>query len=440
MLRNRLRPVPLALIAMIGYSTAKAEYLSPDGDFRISGFGTLGAVRTTAKDAMFSYPGQGGGATQHASLHPDSKVAVQGTYSFTPVVLATAQVMTKYDAEGQYVPTINWAFAKWQATPTLSVRAGRMGAPFFMISDFRDVGYVSTIVRPPLDVYGQVPVSQFEGVDLSYQAEVGPSIITSTLWAGRSKSDYSAALIIPPNEVNLKKIVGLNVVADIGSGLTVRLGHMQTRLTVNSALSDQITAGASAPTLVGGLSILSPTTLSQMSQAIDLVNPDSVKATFSGVGVSYDQVNWVGSLEYTKRKTASYIADTTGWYAVLGYRIKSVTPYVGLSKLKDTRSDTNPVTPISTISPDLNDGVLQVSQGVDALLGSQKQNQKTLSVGARWDAAPGLALKAQFDHIKKPADSNGFFLNGNPVTPAGLNFTAEKQSINALTLSVDFVF
>ena len=34
--------------------------------------------------------------------------------------------MTKFDAEGQYEPKMEWAFAKWQASPGLSFRAGRM--------------------------------------------------------------------------------------------------------------------------------------------------------------------------------------------------------------------------------------------------------------------------------------------------------------------------
>ncbi|MGM3021133.1 hypothetical protein ACS2UM_27095, partial [Bacillus cereus group sp. BC317] len=86
-------------------------------------------------------------------IHPDSKVAIQGTQTFTNTVSATAQIMTKYDAEGDYIPKFEWAFAKWQAMPGLNIRAGRMGAPYFMISDFRDVGYANTPVRPNLDVY-----------------------------------------------------------------------------------------------------------------------------------------------------------------------------------------------------------------------------------------------------------------------------------------------
>ena len=43
------------------------------------------------------------------------------------------------------------------------------------MSDFRDVGYANTTVRPNLDVYGQVPVSYFDGADAAYQMDVGNS-------------------------------------------------------------------------------------------------------------------------------------------------------------------------------------------------------------------------------------------------------------------------
>jgi len=173
--------LPVTLAVLAACATAHADYTSPDGQFRLSGFGTLGASRSSTNDALFNYPGQGGGADKKASLNPDSKIALQGTYKFTPSLSATAQLMMKYDAEGEYVPNPEWVFAKWQPASGLSLRAGRMGAPFFMVSDFRDVGYANTTVRPNLDVYGQVPVSYFDGADAAYQMDVGSVTVTSTV-------------------------------------------------------------------------------------------------------------------------------------------------------------------------------------------------------------------------------------------------------------------
>ena len=101
------RHLPLALAAMAACMSAHAGgYTSEDGKFSLSGFGTLGAVKLDTDDAEFNYKGQRGGAGSDFSLNPDSKIAVQGTYKFTPTVSFTAQLMSKYDAEGQYTPSV----------------------------------------------------------------------------------------------------------------------------------------------------------------------------------------------------------------------------------------------------------------------------------------------------------------------------------------------
>lgn len=478
MSEKKLRRLPLAAAAMVACMSAQADYQSPDGNFRLSGFGTLGAVKTTTNDAIYGYPGQGGGATKHGSLDPDSKIAVQGTYKFAPTVSATSQVMTKYDADGQYIPNINWAFAKWQAMPGLSFRAGRMGAPLFMISDFRDVGYANTFVRPPLDVYGQVPISQFEGLDAAYQFNAGEATITSTFWTGDSKSDYASSLARTPSQVILKRSVGLNVLAELSNGWSLRVGRSQGKMTVKSELADQLTAGAQGATLAGGYAAFiagagngafagiggpaavaaAQASRAQMAQVASLLNVEGVKATFTGIGLAYDQDNWVGSLEFTKRKTDSYVSDTTGWYSMVGYRVDRFTPYIGLSKIKSDRRSSNPVSasalrssavvtnsggsssPLYAGAVALDTGVNNVYGGINAVLGTQKQDERTMTVGVRWDATSSLAVKAQFDRVTKPADSQGMFLIADPTTASSTAFMNNKRSVNVMTLSVDFVF
>ena len=459
MSEKKLRRLPLAAAALVACVSAQAEYQSPDGNFRLSGFGTIGAVHNGTDDAMFNYPGQGGGATKHASFDPDSKIAVQGTYKFLPTVSATTQVMTKYDADGQYVPNIEWAFAKWQATPGLSLRAGRMGAPYFMISDFRDVGYANTAVRPALDVYGQVPVSQFQGADAAYQMNLGSTTLTASLWAGDSKAYFNSASVKPPTEVLIQGQIGWNLLAELSEGWSIRLGRSQGKLSLNSESGDQLRAVTSGQTRPGdsaatqakavqgqairGALAGQTAILAGLDQVDALVNPSGVNASFTGIGVSYDQDNWVFSGEYTKRKTQSFVSDTTGWYGNLGYRVGKFTPYFGLSKVVTNRRSSNPV--VLTGNAGL-DGALGLSgsSGIQSSVGSvlnvEKLDQKTTTLGVRWDAISNLAVKAQLDHITKPADSNGMFLIPDPSTTAAQGFLNNKRSVNVLTLSVDFVF
>ena len=458
MKQPKLRHLPLAAAALVACSGAMAGYTSPDGSFSLSGFGTVGLSGTSNDEVLFVYPGQGGGSNQSPSLNPDTKAALQGTYKFAPTVSATAQVMAKYNAYGQYTPNVEWAFGKWQALPSVTLRAGRMGAPFFMVSDFRDVGYANTSVRPNLDVYGQVPFSTFEGADAAYQTSIGPATLTSTLWAGSLKSKYASALrsadaYTDPVDLNLKNTVGINFIAELDNGLTFRAGHTQGKLTSYSPAATRVIAAAA-----GADALSASISSTQAAEIAAAMTTNDSKASFTGIGLSYDQDDIVVSGEYTMRKNKTgYIADTKGWYLLGGYRLGSWLPYVSLSRL--TTVDPNASISATTLGtfglvasnaaapgPGQNLTLAQAAggayYGAQAILNTQKQTENTISAGVRWDAGSGFALKAQVDHVNVPSNSNGLFLMADPVKAAqgGSTFLNKRKDINVLSVSVDFVF
>lgn len=458
---KKLRRLPLAAAALVACVSAQAEYQSPDGNFRLSGFGTLGAVHTSTNDVYFNYPGQGGGAGTTPDMSPDSKLAVQGTYKFTPTISATTQVMTRYDANSQYIPSVDWAFAKWQALPALSVRGGRMGAPFFMVSDFRNVGYANTTVRPNLDVYGQVPTDQFEGADATYQYALGSTTFNATFYAGDSSADYTSAFRsngreLGPSNFRLKKLKGLNLTAEMDNGLTLRAGYSKSKISVTSDSTNTLLAlgaglsavNASTPTIGAaypafnsvGAQITSSTTAALVTNDKDI--------SFIGFGASYDQDNWIISGEYTKRRSNSFIADTTGWYTNVGYRVGKFTPYLGFSKLSVNSANTTltPVVapvltgPAAAFNTTLATYAGQGNAGIQSVLNVEKLAQRTITLGSRWDVMPNVALKAQWDQIHKPADSWGLFFTKDPSAAREQSFLQNRRTVNVLSVSMDFVF
>lgn len=204
----------LAVAALLATGAAHAQ-----DAFRFSGFGTIGASITDTDDAEFVTPGQpGNGATKDVSFAPDTKLGLQGSYRFNGVFSATAQVLTKYTGAGDWDPELEWAFVKAQPVSGLSIRAGRIGAPIFAISDFREVNYANLWARPPIEVYSQVTFSSVDGADISYQHAVGSAIVTGTVFGGRMKNDFNNA------EVKLDKALGLNLTAEFDNGLTLRAG------------------------------------------------------------------------------------------------------------------------------------------------------------------------------------------------------------------------
>lgn len=401
MVVKSLRMTPLAL-ALVAFG-AQAQSQS-DSMFSFSGFGTVGLTGATKDGAEYVIPGQVHGADKSISGEVDSKLGLQGTAKFNSQFSATVQVLTKQTGKGDWTPQIEWAFAKWQATPGLALRAGRMGAPFFAVSDFRDVGYANTWLRPPIDVYGQVPVSHFDGADVNWTTQIAGKTVSVQAIGGESSS------YVRQVKIEIKKMVGVNFTAELLDGLNLRLGHVQGKLSAHSA---------SADALVG---LLRQTPFAAVGNAFDPTDKD---ASFSGIGLTYDEGQWLVAAEYTKRRTDSFVPDTTGWYTTVGYRVGKWTPYATLSQQKTDSSNVDNTIPSSVVVANM-----PLRAVVDAALAAQSTPQKTIAVGVRWDAWRNVAVKAQYDSIK--TTGAGQFYNVQP----GFN----NARVGVYSLAVDFVF
>ncbi|MEJ5999022.1 hypothetical protein [Paucibacter soli] len=364
----------------------------------------MGTNTDSAQYVIFSQPR---GADKSWSGEVDSKVGVQGTFKANAMFSGTVQLLSKQNGDGNFTPGVEWAFAKAQLMPALALRVGRMGGPFFAVSDFRDVGYANTWLRPPQDVYGQVPVSHFDGADVILQTSIGSATLSTQLFGGQSKA------VVQSTDVDLKKLVGFNATLDMDGGISLRVGHLQGKLTVhNAALNGLVATMRSVP--VPGWSAVA-----------DQLDPNNKKATFSGIGASVDEGNWIANFEYTMRRTDTYVPDTDGWYVTLGHRFGKFTPYATVSQLKQKSGNVDNNAPAPT--PQL----AGLKGAVAATLSGQTRNQKTMAVGLRWDAYRNLAVKGQFERIKP--NGNGLFVQTQPGFGTG-------ASVNVYSLAVDMVF
>ncbi|MCK9686107.1 hypothetical protein [Scleromatobacter humisilvae] len=404
-----MKLTPLLSAALAGAcglasNAAHADATSWDPSWAFSGFGTVGYVETNTDAGLYSGPGQAGGASKEGTLGVDSKLGAQVNAKANNVFSATVQAISQRNGDGNFKPAIEWAFVKAQVTPGLSLRAGRIGAPLFAVSDFRSIGYSNLWLRTPIDVYGQVPFSHFDGGDAIYQDTVGSTTLTAQLFGGKSDS------VADGLPVHVKKEVGLNVTAEFDNGITLRVGRVQGKLTVDSA------------SVNGLLAILRTTPFAGVADQMDADDKD---ASFTGVGAAYDQGNWIANAEFTKRKTSSYVSSTTGWEATLGYRVGKFTPYATVSQLKLDSTNVNNDIPTSVPA------LAPLAAAVDTVLFRQNLAQKTDSIGMRWDAWKNIDVKAQFDRIKPTQNGTGLFNRVNTTLPS---------SVNVYSVAVDFVF
>lgn len=416
---------PLLLAACLALLplAAAAQFETADGRLRLSGFGTLGVATSDEGDVAYSQPGRLDGVRDGLSLKLDTKLAVQARYKVSDEVTATVQLLSKHRPQKDFNPEVEWAFLRWDASPSLSFRAGRLVSQMFMLSDARDVGYTQLTARPPMDVYGQVPVNRFEGGDITYRFELADAAMQASLWGGRAESKF-AALITDDEAIvtyKLKQVIGLNMTATLDNGLSLRAGTATARVTIGDQDGRQA---------IG----MPPSVLS----ALDDFYGDGDPIRFSGIGASYDRDHWVVNAEYTVRQGKSRVPDTVGWYVNTGYRLGAFTPYIGYSKVRvtdanrsnpfqSTLGQPSPLAPLATYIQRFMEG-LQVSE-------------RTTILGVRWDAASTVAVKLQLNHINKPANSSGwFYAPEGGFSSTSADFYENERRINLLSLTLDFVF
>ena len=388
---------------------------------KISGFGTGALTWTNTDQAEFGRPNQVTGAKKSPRTGVDSNLGLQADVGVNSWLSFTAQGLVRRDAEDDFGAELAWAFAKAKINDHFSVRVGRIGLPAFMISDYRNVGYANTFLRPPVEMYSQVPFNGLDGIDATYQQSFGDTSVTGQLAYGGTEAQIAGGYT-----GRSKHMSALNIVAENGP-FTARFGRVDAKIS--------ITGSATLSTLLNGLRAAGTGyRFPQLNAMAAEIDPTEKKASFTSVGLGVDWNNVVVQTEFAKRKTDSYVNDTTSWYVMGGYRFGKVLPYVIQSKVS---IDGFPANVVPTACPAgypaaCTPTLRALSAGVATLRGSGlgQGEQSTDSIGLRWDLYRSAALKFQIDRIT-PKNGKGLFVN---VTPGF------SHAVTVGTVAVDFVF
>lgn len=399
------------LTALMAVTAGAADSGAPM--FSLSGYGTLGEVHSSEDRADFTssvFKPNGAGFSGPWSAAVDSLIAAQVTANFTGKLSGVVQILSEQNPNNTYWPHIRWADIKYQFTPEFSARVGRIVLPSFLMSDVRDVGYALPWVRPPIEVYGLVPVSSNDGADLSYALRIGEVEHTLAVTYGRIVTHYpmrgSGAA---RNQWSVADTVEMGA-------LTLHAEYQRTRLTIDAV--DQ---------LFDAFRGFGP----QGIALDEKYDTHDKRVVFFGVGGIYDPGKWFLAAEWGVTDLHSVLGKNSGWYASGGYRLAKFTPYLTYARSKsDNLSD--PGLPLAGLPPPLIGPALGLNAALNALL-SSKRVQNTVSTGVRWDFARDVDLKLQLDHTRIGAGSSGGLVNLQPgFQPGG--------TVNLLSITIDFVF
>lgn len=413
MLGKLARITTLVISVLIPLSVVHPDELDPPL-FTINGFGTFGMVHSDEDQADYVsnlFVPDGAGYSRAWSPEVDSRLGLQLTANVSSRITGVLQVIAEQRYDDSYSPTLEWANLKYDFTPDLSVRVGRMVQSLFMTSEYRKVGYAIPWVRPPEEVYRMLPVTNFDGIDFSFRSRFGG--FTNTL---RGTYGRKVSKIADGSEVEATNSMSLTNTLEKGA-LTLSAGYGQYRLTIDGLNPFFDTFRQFGP---------------QGAAIADRYGVEDKLFRITTLGARYDPGDWfvIGEMAYSNSKT--FIGDSRGWYISSGYRLGTVTPYMTLARVWVDSSTSDSGLSLEGLPPQLVGFAQGLNAGLNGILGSVAQ-QKSVTLGTRWDFAPNMALKLQYERIFLDDDSPGMLTNLQPDFESG-------GQVNLFSLSLDFVF
>lgn len=394
---------PLTAVAMLAQEGSVATQEEPvsalvepkRSRLMFHGFGTLGLVHSSEDQADFVADlvrPEGPGFSREWSAASDSRLGLQLTVELTKKLSAVVQGIVEQQFDEDYEPTLEWANLKYAFTEDFSVRIGRTALPGFVASDYRKVGYAYIWLRPPVEFYGLAPLFNADGIDAIYRHRFAG-------WTNTAQANFGATDFDLPGGANveIRELIGVHDTLERGS-LSLRATHTTSRISVD-ALGPLFAAFRS---------------FGPEGQVLaDRFDADEKDLRFLTLGVSYDPGRWFVIAELGRIHTHSFIGDRTAGHVTGGYRLGKLTPYAVYSESVADSPLSSPGLTLSALPPPLVQPAMGLNATLNDLLGVLVE-QRTVSLGARWDYHRNAALKVQVDRVDAGAGSFGTFSNRQP--------------------------
>jgi hypothetical protein len=173
----------------------------------------------------------------------NSVYGLQAVSSLGDGLTATGQIVAR--GSENYKPEFEWMYMTYNITPTLSAKVGRIRTPFYMLSEYLEVGYTYHWIRPPEELYA-AQITNIDGASLLYNVPMGSVDAQFAFTVGNRRS-YS-------EDLSLTKSDFTSVIATTAqfefAGHSTKLIYVQGDLNIEG----DIVTGAAAGYSTAGLS------------------------------------------------------------------------------------------------------------------------------------------------------------------------------------------
>ena len=446
------RFVPFALSALLlGYGVSSYSQTSMGTDpapshLRFSGFATLGVVSNSNPDAGVVFSGaQSKPAFKGLSADLDSVLGLQWDYALRPDTSLTVQAVARAGEDLQ--PSLRMAYLEHRLG-TVSARGGRMRTPLFLDTYAEEIGYANPLIRGPLPLYGAAPsqIIHLDGASLQWRMPwaLGSVLIEGYYGNGRFKHVWFSATAVEQASVIVDDITGITLSTTLGN-TSVRvartnLGSYRIDSSNNTELNSGIAALSNGLTRAAASYAGVPTIAQSLVAKARVLDSfyDALHAPqqYTGFGFTsnFGQLTVLGDWA-TWNLNTEMLGKLNAWQLTLTYETTYGTPYVSVSQKNRTtpRGDTSQVTPTGVPGlAQLDSGIAGLRGGLDRLALYTDASMQSFTLGARWELANNMALKAQYDLLSTPSPqlTGAFKVRAIPF----------DNNVNLFSVALDVVF
>jgi len=405
-------------------------------DWELTGFGTLGYTDTSKYDDLVIKRNitQRSKKIENDGWLLDSSLGLQVRKELELEWDVVGQFVAKEKVNNSLENSIEMAFLRYRSNDGWSFQLGRMVLDTFLLSDHRDVGYSYHTVRPQAEFYAWIPFSHYDGFKTSIEFGDFDNLVRFEAFAGKTKATVNIGYLDTPTSYNYVKaapIIGTGITWETGD-FTLRASIARFRFTQNTAANKDLYESVIQLEQLGW---------AESREIADAYAIEGRRVTYSSIGFHWTPSHWLFQGEVSDVEGENFgNYDGQRAYLQIGYRFGEWLPHMGYSYSRDERDfpfdrfvypDGHPA---SIYQPVLDGAHVLLSDNLSSAI----MDQRSFTLGVRWDFASQKALKLQCDFAT--IDDNSLGIYSTPDTIDGEKRNWEKASRSWCSTTFDWVF
>ncbi len=278
----------------------------------ITGYASLIGTYTDNKDVTYlnEY------AENYLDFTHHSHIGLQ----FNSQVVDKLELSLTLLSEGKesYQTRAKWFYATYAINQNSSFRFGRLKTPFYLVSNYIDIGHAYPWVVPPEEVYSTNVINSPEGVEYIFETQVFDAIVSFNTYLGSDRNE----IYLSSTFINDTGAGGAN------NGSTYKAGE-KARIESHELFGFELSIATDHVTF--------QVTHNQGVVDSKTLNINESRISIGSFGLILDIGNFILYSELTHRDTdasiQSLLPDQNSSYVTFGYQISKFLPYITLARI-----------------------------------------------------------------------------------------------------------